>query len=472
MSSLLRLRLPLALPRLARPFSSTPVSLKPSSPSSRSRTSTPAVPPPSRKANPDPRPRRVLTFETKSGTSHLKTYLPVTPSLRQLRLPVSPFLHKGQPLRALTVAKRSTGGRNDSGKITVRARGGGHKRRIRLVDTLRKESGEQDVVRIEYDPGRSAHVALIRHKETGDVSYILAPEGLREGHVVRSFRAGIPDSFTTKDVGIVDEEAVAAPRGGSDFLARRAGPSDPSSPQTVLPPPPPGMDVSTESAPTPSAPAARAAPAQIDLGVLRSVALLPGNCLPLRLIPPGTPIHNITLSPTGPFILARSAGVSARIVSIPEGSKHAQVKLGSGEIRLVGLECFACVGEVGNGDWGLANLGKAGRMRWLGFRPQSRGMAMNAYVSFSVLPLWSIPPSPPSPRCFLFVHLSEQPADSLVNHSTDHPHGGGRGKSQGNRNPVDPWGNPTKGARTRSPKSPSGNKMVVKERPRGTEKGR
>lgn len=319
----------------------------------------------------DTRPARVLTFKTQSGLSSFKTFLPVTPSLRQLRQPIVEHLHKGDPLRALTIGKRSSGGRNNTGRITVRARGGGHKRRLRLVDFVRKEEGEQDVQRIEYDPGRSAHIALIRHRETGGLSYILAPKELRMGDVVQSFRSGIPASFTTTP----DEPtAYAAP----------ADPTNPASPQSVLPPPAsvlPGS-VPVEVVPTSQNVSVKTIQRpQIDQGVLRSVAIRPGNCLPLRLIPVGTIIHGITLSPTGPAILARSAGASARIIGASTANdKFAQVKLNSGEVRLVGLECLASIGIVSNADHQHENLGKAGRMRWLGFRPLSRGMAQNACV--------------------------------------------------------------------------------------------
>lgn len=323
----------------------------------------------------DGKVRRILTFSKKSGQSTFKTYLPVTPSLRQLRVPISEHLHKGGPFRPLTEAKRGHGGRNDHGRITIRARGGGHKRRVRLVDFVRRETGEQHVVRIEYDPGRSAHIALVRHKETGAVSYILAPNGLREGDTVQSFRSGVPDSFligggasaqrsSEFDGGLEqDVDAAAAAAAESVELV------DPSAPQSVLPPrAPPSLS-------------------QIDVSVLRSLALRPGNCLPLRLIPVGTVVHAIALSPEGKAVLERSAGGSARIISASSpGGKHAQVRLSSGEVRLVGLDCVASIGEVSNGDHQHRNLGKAGRMRWLGFRPQSRGVAMNACVLVSLVP--------------------------------------------------------------------------------------
>lgn len=358
MASLSRtLRLTPSLPSTSRLFTTSSHLLKPSSA-------------PSSHASADgSKPRRILTFSKKSGQSNFKTFLPVTPSLRQLRQPISEHLHKGDPHRPLTIAKRSTGGRNDQGKITTRARGGGHRRRIRLVDFHRNETGEQEVVRIEYDPGRSAHIALVKHRETGNLSYILAPKELREGDTVQSFRAGIPESFTV--------DSTSSPTHSAD--------ADPAAPQTVLPPTPSLPGVRTAPLPDLPSPPPSArksttpALAQIDLGVLRSIAIRPGNCLPLRLIPVGTLIYGITLSPSGPAVLARSAGSSARIISASSPSgKHAQVRLGSGEVRLVGLECVASIGTVSNPDHQHRNLGKAGRMRWLGFRPQSRGVAMNA----------------------------------------------------------------------------------------------
>ncbi|BGP54538.1 hypothetical protein JCM8202_001618 [Rhodotorula sphaerocarpa] len=359
-------------------------------------TSSPAAKPPTSPTYTDAdgkQRRRLLTVE-KSGQAQFKTYLPVTPSLRQLRRPVSEHLHKGGPYRPLTVAKRASGGRNDLGRVTTRARGGGHRRRIRNVDFVRRETGEQEVVRIEYDPGRSAHIALLKHKVTGAVSYIIAPGTLRAGDTVQSFRSGIPDSFL-----IAGAAAPAAP----------LDPTDPSAPQSVTPPP----------AATPSL-------AQIDISALRSLALRPGNCLPIRLIPVGTVVHGISLSPDGPAVLERAAGGNARIISASSpGGKHAQVRLSSGEVRLVQLDCVASIGTVSNADHQHTNYGKAGRMRWLGFRPQTRGVAMN-------------------PR--------------------DHPHGGGRGKSKGNNHPVSFSNVGAKGQRTRPPASKNGNKMVVKER--------
>ncbi|GAA6062377.1 hypothetical protein JCM10212_003186 [Sporobolomyces blumeae] len=394
--------------------------------------------PPTSQTVPDPKtgqPRRVLTFAKKSGLSNFKTYLPVTPSLRQLRQPISEHLHKGGPFRPLTEAKRSTGGRNHHGRITTRARGGGHRRRIRLVDFVRRETGEQRVERIEYDPGRSAHIALVRHVESGAMSYILAPTTLREGDLVQSFRSGVPETFHLKAAAASSPDDAATSRSlqGEQGTAR-GGETDPASPQSVLPPLPGSRASSSTSTAAEDLITPRPATfaPQIDLAALRQAAIKPGNCLPLRLIPVGTLIHAISLSPVGPAVLCRSAGTSARIISASSPSgKHAQVRMSSGEVRYVPLDAVASVGVVSNQDHQHRNLGKAGRMRWLGFRPQSRGVAMNA---------------------------------------RDHPHGGGRGKSKSNVHPVSFSNVGAKGQRTRSPKSKNGNKMVVKERPRGTEK--
>lgn len=366
---------------------------------------------------------RQLSFVETSGPVAIKTYLPVTPSLRHYRHPVTPHLHKGEPVRALTVAKRSTGARNNHGRITTRARGGGHRRRIRLVDFHRRAPGIHDVVRIEYDPGRSAHIALVKERTSGLVSYILAPASLRQGDTVQSLRSHIPDEFRSKKAATPSE-----PEGAVDL--------DPGSPQSILPPGMvlPGLtpsesssaDDAAASAPTPSK-REKLSALEVDEGALRLGAIKPGNCLPLRLIPPNTTIFAISLQPSGGAVLARSAGASARLTSFPAPGTHAQIKLASGEVRLVPVDCVATIGECSNDAHSTTKYGKAGRRRWLGFRPQSRGVAMN---------------------------------------SRDHPHGGGRGKSKGNKAPVDQWGNSAKGKRTRSPRSKNGNKFVVKERPR------
>ncbi|KAL1951042.1 hypothetical protein VTO73DRAFT_191 [Trametes versicolor] len=334
-----------------------------------------------------------------------KTYKPVSPGIRHLKRPLSPHLYAGRPLRELTVALRKRGGRNNHGHITVRHRGGGHKQRIRIIDFMRMESGPCDVVRVEYDPGRSAHIALIKNRNPdlcgGKVwSYILAPDTLRAGDVVESFRQGIPDGLVP---GFVDSKDV---RG--KVLETK---SDEGSSQTQT-----------------------ASTASLALGVLRSITIKPGNVVPMRLIPPGTIIHNIALNPQGRALLVRSAGTFGQVVAHEDSGKYTQVRLQSGEVRKVLQDCVATVGKVSNPLWKNRNLGKAGRSRWLGRRPSVRGMAMN--------------------RC-------------------DHPHGGGRGKSKGNKQPRSIWGWLAKGVRTRKPgpKGPkNSNKMVIRERPRGKEK--
>jgi ribosomal protein L2 len=349
-----------------------------------------------------------------------KTFKPITHSLRWVRYSIQPHLHKGGPLRILTTAKRSSGGRNHHGHITVRGRGGGHRRRLRMVDFHRWETGSQTVLRIEYDPGRSAHIALIEHDVTKIKSYILACEGLREGDSVQSYR--------------LDQDAIKQGAGSS---------------------------VSA-----------------LDMGMFRTKAIRPGNVLPLRLIPIGTTVHALSLDSQGKAKLVRSAGSYGQLVAFvnkksdtskPAGdstsatgdaagsmpsemfesrsdssssssssaqvggamSTFAQVKLQSGEVRLLRSDCCATIGRVSNVDHRHETLGKAGRSRWLGRRPKVRGVAMNA---------------------------------------VDHPHGGGRGKSKSNKHPRSIYGWKTKGPRTRKPGTRNGNQMVVRERPRGVEK--
>lgn len=292
---------------------------------------------------------------------------PITPGVRHTVQLRHPHLHSGGPLRELTVPLRRKGGRNHTGQVVNRHTGGGHKRRLRIVDFHRSEAGEHDVVRIEYDPGRSAHIALIRRRDAESVetdegarlaeltlddakamsptswstdkdrrelrkvrggwSYILAPDGLRAGDVVRSYRSGVPDNLVE---GLTSESAID---------------TDPASPQTVESP--------TSSS---SASSSRA------LGLLRTLTLKPGNVLPLRLCPPGTIIHNISLSPSGKMQLCRSAGTFGQIVAHGSGKvendipleKQGQlqklgwtlVKLQSGEVRKLHPECVATVGTV------------------------------------------------------------------------------------------------------------------------------
>lgn len=301
----------------------------------------------------------------KQGTK-MKRMKPVSPGLRWYRAPIYDYLHKGKPFRKLTVAKRAKGGRNNTGKITVRHRGGGHKRRIRIVDFHRFEAGPHTVERIEYDPGRSAHVALIKNNSSGTLSYILACDGLRAGDVVESFRKGIPQR-------LLDE------MGG-----------------------------------------------KVDSAILSVKTTQRGNCLPISMIPVGSVIHNVGITPFGPGKFCRAAGTYARILSKLPEKKKAIIRLQSGEHRYVSLEACATLGVISNIEHQNRSLGKAGRSRWLGIRPTVRGVAMN--------------------KC-------------------DHPHGGGRGKSKSNRLSVSPWGQLAKGYKTRRGKNV--NRMKVKDRPRG-----
>ncbi|OCF34288.1 50S small subunit ribosomal protein L2 [Kwoniella heveanensis CBS 569] len=377
---------------------------------------------------------------------------PFIPSLRHVVYPFHPHLHKGGPLRELTIPLRRKGGRNNTGRVVNRHVGGGHKRRLRTVDFHRVEGGEHDVVRIEYDPGRSAHIALIKKRgtksEPGLValspdeaedaldeenrgtqksleavkagwSYIVAPEGLRAGDVVVSYRKGIPESL------IQQFDQTTALSGNSS--ATKASSSKVGATDT---------------------PEMRRA-----LGLLRTVTLKPGNVLPLFLIPPGTQVHNLTMTTDGKMQLCRSAGTFAQIVSHQsadgraiggadvltmgggfdaEGNRlpkngYVLIKLQSGEVRKLDPGCSATIGVVSNKEHQSRSLGKAGRSRWLGKRPHVRGVAMNA---------------------------------------VDHAHGGGRGKQKGNKHPRSIYGL-LQHVRTRRPKDKDGNKSVVTERPRG-----
>jgi ribosomal protein L2 len=255
--------------------------------------------------------------------SVLRSYKPRTPGLRHLRRPVNDHLWKGGPHRPLTYPKigHAKGGRNNTGRVTVRHRGGGARRRIRTVDFHRKQAGEQLVERIEYDPNRSGHIALLTHKETGTKSYIIAPEGLRAGDVVQSFRAGIPD----------------------DLMKAMGG--------------------------------------RIDVGILASKTVFRGNCLPLRLIPPGTQVHCVGMLNQGKATFCRSAGTFATVIGKDESTernKFTVVRLQSGEVRKVHRDACATVGVVSNPMHQFRQLGKAGRSRWLNIRPTVRGLAMNA----------------------------------------------------------------------------------------------
>ncbi|KAJ1975499.1 mitochondrial 54S ribosomal protein rml2 [Dimargaris xerosporica] len=242
-----------------------------------------------------------------------KTFKPITPGIRHRRLPLRDHLWKKGPIKELTVAKRRTGGRNNTGRITVRHRGGGHKRRIRLVDFHRFKEGPQRVVRLEYDPGRSAHIALLEHTQTKELSYIVAPDGLNPGMTVHSFRRVDPSKQIDQATG---EE------------------------------------------------------------ITRSVNADVGNCMPLSMIPVGTTVHCLGLRPDGRAQLARSAGTFAQVISTGTKGL-AQVRLSSGEVRKIPVGACATIGVVSNINHKNRRLGKAGARRHLGWRPSVRGVAMN-----------------------------------------------------------------------------------------------
>ncbi len=270
----------------------------------------------------------------------LKSYNPITPAQRGLVLVDRSKLWKGKPVKKLTEGVHESGGRNNYGRITVRHRGGGHKRRYRLVDFKRRKFDVPATVeRLEYDPNRSAFIALITYQD-GEQAYILAPQRLRAGDTVVS---------------------------GS------------------------------------------------------KVDVKPGNAMPLASIPVGTIVHNVELKPGAGGKMARAAGTYTQLVGRDAG--YALLRLSSGEQRMVRQECMATVGAVSNPDNQNANIGKAGRKRWLGVRPTVRGVAMNP---------------------------------------VDHPHGGGEGRTSGGRHPVTPWGKGTKGNRTR--KNKRTNKLIVRSR--------
>jgi large subunit ribosomal protein L2 len=265
---------------------------------------------------------------------------PTSAGQRAMVKVVHPDLYKGRPEASLVESQSKTAGRNNLGRITTRHRGGGHKQHYRLVDFRRNKDGiVAKVERIEYDPNRSAHIALLCYAD-GERRYIISPKGLEVGASLMS---------------------------GSEAPIRA------------------------------------------------------GNAMPIRNIPVGSTIHCIELQPGKGAQLARSAGGSAQLLA-REGS-YAQLRLRSGEIRRVHIECRATLGEVGNGEHNLRQFGKAGAIRWRGIRPTVRGVAMNPI---------------------------------------DHPHGGGEGRTGEAREPVSPWGTPTKGYKTRRNKRT--NSMIVSSR--------
>jgi large subunit ribosomal protein L2 len=270
----------------------------------------------------------------------LRKFNPTTPSQRQLVLVDRSELWKGKPEKTLTEGLTSKGGRNNNGRITVRRRGGGAKKTYRIIDFKRSKFDiEAKVERLEYDPNRTAFIALVKYLD-GDLRYIIAPQRLSVG-----------------------DKIIAGEK----------------------------------------------------------VDIKPGNAMPMKSIPVGTIIHNVELKPGKGAQVARSAGTYAQLVG-RDGSM-AQVRMQSGEVRLIPGECLATIGAVSNADHMNETVGKAGRQRHKGFRPSVRGVAMNP---------------------------------------VDHPHGGGEGRTSGGRHPVTPWGKPTKGRKTR--KNKSTNKFILRSR--------
>ena len=270
-----------------------------------------------------------------------KKFKPTTPSRRHMTVPTFEEITKFTPEKSLVVIKKKFAGRNNNGRITVRHHGGGNKIKYRIIDFKRLSTAPATVIGIEYDPNRSAYIALLQN-EAGEKSYIIAPVGLKDGDVV----------YTGADADIK-----------------------------------------------------------------------PGNTLPIDHIPVGTFIHNIELYPGKGAQLVRSAGVAAQLISKENGI--AQVRLPSGEVRIIRLDCKATIGQVGNIEHDTVKIGKAGKTRHMGIRPTVRGSVMNP---------------------------------------CDHPHGGGEGKSPiGRPTPVTPWGKPALGYKTRSKKART-DKFIVKRR--------
>jgi large subunit ribosomal protein L2 len=267
----------------------------------------------------------------------IKSYRPFTPTRRFRTVVTREDITKQTPEKSLTAGKAKTGGRNSTGRVTSRFRGGGNKTSYRIIDFKRDKVGVPALVAaVEYDPNRTARLALL-HYADGEKRYIIAPVGLKVGSKVQS-----------------------------------------------------GPDAD----------------------------ILVGNALPLRNIPAGTTVHNIELRPGKGAQMARSAGAQAQVVS--KDTEYALLKMPSGEVRRVLIDCYATIGQVGNLDHENQTFGKAGRTRWVGKRPHNRGVTMNP---------------------------------------VDHPHGGGEGRTSGGRHPVTPWGQPTRGFKTRNNKRTD--KMIV-----------
>lgn len=271
----------------------------------------------------------------------VKTFKPTTPGRRQMSVSSFEEITRSEPEKSLTVSLKRTGGRNNRGRITSRWIGGGHKRKYRIIDFKRdKEGVPAKVVSVEYDPNRTARIALLQYAD-GEKRYIISPANLKVG-------------------------------------------------------------------------------ARVENG--EGAEILPGNSMKLRHIPVGTIIHCIEMRPGKGAQMARSAGSSVQLLA-KEG-EYATLRLQSGEVRLVHRECRATIGQVGNLEHENISIGKAGRSRWMGKRPEVRGVAMNP---------------------------------------VDHPHGGGEGKTSGGRHPVSPWGQLTKGKKTRKRKNQS-SKYILKRR--------
>lgn len=279
--------------------------------------------------------RRYATVPTRQSENSagqsvgLQTFKPISPGLRHLVRPKNDHLWKGRAFLPLTIPKKGhgKGGRNVYGRITVRHRGGGVKRRIRIVDFERKRPGAHLVERIEYDPGRSAHIALLTEKATGRKTYIVAADGMRAGDVVHSYRSGIPQ----------------------DLLDSMGG--------------------------------------SVDPGILAAKTAFRGNCLPMHMIPVGTQVFCVGSSAARGAVFCRSAGTSATVVNKNEETKddgtkimtgkYVEIRLQSGEVRRVSKNACATIGVASNIHHHYRQLGKAGRSRWLNIRPTVRGVAMN-----------------------------------------------------------------------------------------------
>ena len=271
----------------------------------------------------------------------IKKYKPTSPGRRGMTVSAFEEITTATPEKSLLQPLKKNGGRNNEGHLTMRHQGGGHKRRYRLIDFKRNKDGvPAKVASIEYDPNRTANIALLHYLD-GEKRYILAPVGVGVGDVL-----------------------VSGPEAD----------------------------------------------------------IKPGNALPLANIPVGTVVHNVEMRPGNGGQIARSAGASVQLMA-KEG-KYAILRMPSGEMRMIGINCRATIGQVGNVDQENINLGKAGRNRWLGVRPANRGVVMNP---------------------------------------VDHPHGGGEGRSPVGRNPVTPWGKPALGAKTRKKKKAS-SKLIIKRR--------